>query len=33
MNREPVESNDVLRELEWRALDAPVPIRLEPATF
>jgi hypothetical protein len=28
--REAKESNDVLRELGWRELDLPIPIRLEP---
>jgi hypothetical protein len=27
------ESNDVLRELGWRPIDRPIPIRLEPARF
>ena len=27
------ESNDVLRELGWRTIDAPIPIELEPARF
>lgn len=31
--RKPVESNDVIARLGWRDLDAPVPIRLNPARF
>ncbi len=27
------ESNDVLRELGWRPIDAPIPVELEPARF
>ena len=27
------ESNDVLRDLGWQAVDAPIPIDLEPARF
>ena len=27
------ESNDVLRDLGWRPVDAPIPIELEPARF
>ena len=27
------ESNDVLRDLGWRPVDAPIPIALEPARF
>lgn len=27
------ESNDVLRDLGWRPIDAPIPIELEPARF
>jgi hypothetical protein len=33
MGREPVDSNQVLRELGWRAIDTPIPIKLEPAAF
>jgi hypothetical protein len=31
--RRPVESNDVIREHGWTPLEAPRPIRLEPALF
>lgn len=31
--RRPVESNDVIAQLGWRTLSAPVPIRLNPARF
>ncbi|HJU77547.1 MAG TPA: hypothetical protein VJ597_06445 [Sphingomicrobium sp.] len=31
--RRAVESNDVLRDLGWKALDAPIPVELEPARF
>ncbi len=31
--RRPVESNDVIRRLGWRALAVPIPIRLRPARF
>jgi lipoprotein-anchoring transpeptidase ErfK/SrfK len=31
--RHPVDSNDVLRRLGWRAIDSPVPIRLTAASF
>jgi hypothetical protein len=27
------ESNDVLRDLGWRPIDAPIPVELEPARF
>lgn len=27
------ESNDVLRDLGWKPIDAPIPIKLEPARF
>lgn len=27
------ESNDVLRDLGWRRIDAPIPVELEPARF
>ena len=27
------ESNDVLRELGWKPVDAPIPVELEPARF
>jgi hypothetical protein len=32
-DRKPKESNDVLREHGWKALDRPIPIELEPARF
>jgi hypothetical protein len=31
--REARESNDVLRDLGWRPIDAPIPVELEPARF
>ena len=31
--RQARESNDVLRELGWRPIDAPIPVELEPARF
>jgi hypothetical protein len=31
--RRAVESNDVLRDLGWTAIDAPIPVELEPARF
>jgi hypothetical protein len=31
--RKAIESNDVLREQGWDALDAPIPVQLEPARF
>jgi hypothetical protein len=31
--RRPVESNDVLREHEWRAFELPMPIELHPARW
>ena len=31
--RRAVESNDVLRDLGWEPIDAPIPIELEPARF
>jgi hypothetical protein len=32
-DRKPKESNDVLRELGWKALDRPIPVELEPSRF
>ena len=32
-HRKAVESNDVLRDLGWEKLSAPIPIELEPARF
>jgi hypothetical protein len=31
--RKAKESNDVLRDLGWKPLDAPIPVQLEPARF
>lgn len=31
--RRAVESNDVLRDLGWEPIDAPIPVELEPARF
>ena len=31
--RRAVESNDVLRDLGWKTIDAPIPVELEPARF
>ena len=31
--RRAVESNDVLRDLGWAPIDAPIPVELEPARF
>ena len=31
--RRAVESNDLLRDLGWKAIDAPIPVELEPARF
>ena len=31
--RKAIESNDVLREHDWRLLDWPIPVTLEPARF
>ena len=31
--RRAVESNDVLRDLGWEPVDAPIPVELEPARF
>jgi hypothetical protein len=32
-DRRPRESNDVLRDLGWRPIDAPIAVELEPARF
>jgi hypothetical protein len=32
-DRKPRQSNDVLREQGWKALDRPIPVELEPARF
>ena len=31
--REPVESNDVLRDRGWKHIETPIPLELEPAKF
>jgi hypothetical protein len=31
--RQPIESNDVIRERGWRPLSKPVPVHLVPARF
>src|SRR6059058_44568 len=31
--REPIESNDVLRDRGWEPIGAPIPVELEPARF
>lgn len=33
LGRKARESNDVLREQGWQPIDAPIPVRLEPARF
>ena len=33
LGRRAVESNDVLRDLGWEPIDAPIPVELEPARF